>query len=390
MLPTVYHRYHPLLSITLLVLACTIFAPAKRSQATLAGDYTGNPAQPNSLTAAHHSGQTFLTWNERTELPTAFYRVYRHTQPITAANLNQATLLYTVPTGSARFFANRYNVEGSGVWSNRYVECFVVTDGGAELAAGTGLLVWTLAPSDFGGATDGMAYYAVTTVQGGLENTTDFGAVNTAGPVAESVADPLPVELNVSGLPAEGHIYIQYMPLRDWNPTFHAPNPNNGYYGLSAVDPAIANAIQYAYDYAIYAPTAAECGGVLPSQVPVVFNLHGWADNTYAPTLANPDPWDWCAYRIYPIDMSQTWWFGFARQFDYHNEGTPTAGDSVGNYTEQRVLRMIYDLLNATRPGQPWTPTASTSTATPWAVAAPWPLPCAIPMSSPPPMRASR
>jgi hypothetical protein len=302
-------------------------------------------AQPTALTAQHRSGQTFLTWQEQPGAD-VYYRVYRHNVAINAANLAQATLLYdSVPQDSARFYANRYNVQASGVWDERYVERFVIEDGAAPLAAGVGLLVWTLAATDFGGAVSGAGYYAITTVTGAVENRTDFGPGNTTGPVAENVADPLPVEIDAGAIDPGGHIFIQYMPLRDWNVTFHAPNPGNGYYGLDETTPAVANAIQYAYDYAVYAPRAADCGGVLPATLPVVVSLHGWDGNSYAPRTEDPDPYGWCVYRIYPIDQSETWWFGFARDHDYRAGDAPTTGDTIGNYTERRVLRMVYDLL---------------------------------------------
>ncbi|MFZ4849823.1 MAG: putative glycoside hydrolase [Caldilinea sp.] len=299
--------------------------------------------QPTALTALHRSGQTFLTWQEQPGTGVR-YRVYRHHAAIDATNLAQATLLYAdVPQDSARFYANRYNVQSSGVWDERYVERFVIEEGAAPLAAGLGLLVWTLAPVDFAGAQGGSGYYAVTTVTDGIENRTEFGTGNTTGPVAEQVADPLPVEISVDAIDPGGHIFIQYMSLRDWNVTFHAPNPGNGFYGLGAA--ASADAIQYAYDYAVYAPSAAECGGALPATVPVVVSLHGWDGNSYAPRTADPDPYGWCVYRIYPIDQSETWWFGFARTHDYRVSDMPATGDTIVNYTEQRVLRMVYDLL---------------------------------------------
>jgi len=309
-------------------------------------------AQPTGLAARHRSGQTFLTWQEQPGASLR-YRVYRHTTAIDAGNLAQATLLYDgVPQDSGRFYANRYNVDAGGVWDERYVERFVVEDGGAELAAGVGLLVWTLAPTDFGGGQSGAGYYAITTVDAGGENRTDFGAGNTVGPVAESVADPLPVEIAAPGIDPGGHIFVQYMPLRDWNVTFHAPNPGNIFYGLDETSPAVANAIQYAYDYAVYAPRAADCGGALPAQLPVVVSLHGWGGNSYGPRTEDPDPYGWCVYRIYPIDQSETWWFGFARNHDYRGDWTPGAGDSIANFTERRVLRMVYDLLRDP-PGPP-------------------------------------
>lgn len=337
MLRQVFRQHLTVLSVCLLAVFLLAAGPPARLQAEAA-------AQPGGVTALHRSGQTFLTWQELAGQPSATYRIYRHTQPITGANLPAAQLLAEVPAGSGRFYANRYNVDSSGTWAPRYYDTLVVADGGAPLPAGTGLLVWTLAAADFGGGTAGNGYYAVTAVAGGVEDTT-ITAANRTIAVAESVANPQPVEIAPPGLPSNGHLYIQYMDLRRWNATFHAPNALNNYYGLDGGDPAIANALQYMYDYAVYAPTAADCGGSLPANLPVVLILHGWGDNAYAPQLADPDPWGWCAYRIYPIDTNQTWWFGFAQAHDYRTGLEVGDGDQVANFTEQRVLRMVYDLL---------------------------------------------
>lgn len=87
------------------------------------------PAQPTELAAAHRSGQTFITFKERSELVGETYRIYRHDAPIEAGTLAQSTLLHEVAEGTGRFFANRYNADNSGVWEARYVDRFVVADG---------------------------------------------------------------------------------------------------------------------------------------------------------------------------------------------------------------------------------------------------------------------
>jgi len=290
--------------------------------------------QPTNFQAFHRAGQTFLTWAERNDLSGESYRIYRHTQPITAANLASATRLYEVWEGSADFHANRYNDNG---FPTRYFDRLVITNLGAPLPTGTGLLVWTLATNDFAGAATGSVYYAVTTINSdGIENRTNFTSANTFGPLAEGVAEPLPVEAPFSV--TRGHLFIQFMDLRRWNPTFHAPHAGNGFYGLDPESPAVQHALAYAYDYVVFEP---DC---VTGSAPVMFNLHGWGGNTYAPVTDDPDPWGWCAYRIYPVDQGETWWFGFARDHDFRTPGDITAGDLVVNFTEQRILRMIRDL----------------------------------------------
>jgi len=329
----------------LAVLLLVGFAPTTGVAHSVAS-FTGpaaEPPQPTALTVVHHSGQSFITWTERADLSGESYRVYRHNQPITAGNVGSATLLYAVPAGSARFFANHYRT-AEGAWAPRYAERLVVPADttGVQVAAGTGLLVWTPTALELEGSS-GVSYYAVTTVLNGVENRVDFSAANVSAAVTETVANPLPVELSAA-VGEGGHLYIQYMDLHHWNPTFHAPNETNQYYGLTATAPDVANAIQYAYDYVVYEPVAALCEGTTPAVAPVFINLHGWDDNSYGPFTTAPDPF-WCAYAIYPIDVSETWYFGFARQHDYRQGGQPSAGDTIVNYTEQRILRMIDDLL---------------------------------------------
>lgn len=299
------------------------------------------PPQPTGLAAVHRSGQTFVTWSERTDIAGERYRVYRHAAPITPANLGSAQRLLEVWEGSARFFADRW--DDNGTWRARYLERFVIADNQPPLPEGTGLVVWTLAASDMGGSASGQGYYAVTTVNAaGVENTASFGAGNALGPVAESVADPLPVEVSVPNNQG-GHVFVQYYDLHTFNPTFYAPHQRNGFFGLSDSDPAVTHAVQYALTYSVGEPSAATCGGAVPAKVPAVLYLHGWNGNAYPP---QPGPSEYyCVFEIRPVDVSETWYFGFARSHDYRSGEEPAAGDTVVNYTEQRLLRSVYDLL---------------------------------------------
>jgi hypothetical protein len=297
----------------------------------------------NQATAVFRQGQTFVTWQEREDLSGEIYSVYRSTAPITAENISQAALLGAVGKNSAAFYANRYMETGTNAWKIRYNDRLTIQDNGPAIPKGTGLLAWTLSPEDFGGEKAGDGYYAVTVSLPGRPGTLDLHGI--IGPIAESVAEALPVEITQShgiSIGAGGHIYIQYMDLRTWNPTFHAPNATNAYYGLDPTTPDFAEALQYAYDYTVFAPSAQMCGGALPQNLPVILHLHGWTPNTVSAPADYPDPA--CAYGIYPIDVTNTWYFGFARTHDYRKDSTVQAGDTIVNYTEQRVLRMLSDL----------------------------------------------
>ena len=325
--PSILER---LARLRVLALALAVAAPTAFAQAP----------QPTGLTALHRAGQTFVTWVEE---PTAErYRVYRHDQPIDATSLPQAALLREVFVGSSEFYADRYYSSGTGLWQKRYLERYVIEDGGGELPAGTGLLVWTLAADDFAGGASGAGYYAVTSVDAlGVEDVATFGTENSIGPIAEQVDLPAPVLCKVV-LNGKCEIYTQFLDLRDFNPTLAAPNAYNEYYGLDPQSVAVANSLQYAFNYAIFLPIE---GCEEPSgSAPVAVQLHGWGGHGVRPWSFDPHP-TWCkAFRIYPIDVSNTWWLGNARYNDYRSSLLPAAGDVVVNYTEQRVLRMLRDL----------------------------------------------
>ncbi len=305
------------------------------------------------LAARHRGGQTFITWPERADLKDERYRVYRSSAPITSANYRQALLLGETGKNSSRFYANYYD-EGDGSHTKfrpRNTQTLVIDPDGPPLPADTGLLVWTLAPEDFGGAQSGQGYYAVTvTPQGGAEI---FSPAYAIGPLEESLGDPQPVEISqtpgVNGT-ANRREYIQYMDLRHWNPTFHAPNSTNYYYGFDPQTPGLANALQYAYDYTVFSPTAQDCQGKLPDRLAIFVFLHGARGNRYSELTKNPYPY--CAYGIFPVDVSETWYFGFARDHDYRKGGAVEAGDVIENYTERRILMMVLSLLK-TPPGLP-------------------------------------
>ena len=306
------------------------------------------------LTVSHRSGQTFLAWTEKADLRGERYRIYRSTTPISANNLSHAVMLAEVGKNSARFYTNLYNPRGTDTWQPRHVDRLVIQDGAAPLPAGTGLLVWTLAPQDFGGAQSGSAYYAVTVTPAGEPEIFQPGYV--IGPVSEAVADPFPVEitpLSAKDIENGRHVFIQYMDLRSWNPTFHAPNPTNHYYGFDPTDPDVSGALQYAYDYEVFTPTTEMCGGTLPERLPVIVRLHGWRGNTLSADEGYPDRY--CAYGIYPVDVTDTWYFGFAKYTDFRQGIQVGENDVIANYTEQRILRMVYDLLRRP-PGPPADP----------------------------------
>jgi pimeloyl-ACP methyl ester carboxylesterase len=288
------------------------------------------------LYIVHKNGQTFLVWSEKQDSSGEWYGIYRHSEPITKENLDEAQFLYRVHEGSAYFFANRYKKVHSNQWEYRYLEKM---SSGEEIplkSPETGFFVWTIDSQDLDGKANGQFYYAVTIILQGEEEGLESGY--TAGPVLEGVYDPLPVEIPID-VGDGGHLFVQYMDLKIWNPTFHAPNQYNQYYGLNEHDPIVQNSIQYAYDYVVYEPN---CDTPV-DKASITVILHALDNGNYPPKNTN-DFNSYCTYEIYPIDWPETWYFGFARNFDYRKDELPILDDYIVNYTEQRILKMIFDL----------------------------------------------
>lgn len=305
-------------------------------------------AENNHCRVTHRSGQTFITWREISSLKGESYRIYRSPDPITAKNYHLLQPLYEVYEGSGIWYSNRYTIYRLREWHVRWAERLIIEDFGEQLPQDDGLLVWTISPDDLGNDEGDRAYYMITVVT--AEGDEYPLAGYDAGPIYETVADPAPVELRTEQ-GAGVHVYLQYMDLRNWNPTYHAPNYVNYFYGLDPFDDRVKNSIQYAYDYKVIEPDLDACGGKLPEKAPVLIFLHGWGGNQYrADYKGLTDPM--CAYQLLPLDIGETWYFGFARNHDYHSRWYPGRGDVIVNYTEQRILRMVYDLLR-NPPGVP-------------------------------------
>lgn len=272
------------------------------------------PADPTRsvppIRAVRRGGQTFLTWEEDAGRAGERYHVYRHDAPITTANLADATRLTdrwgALPEGTA---IHPHALPGDP-------QRFVIQDLGSPLPAGTGLFVYTTQAGD-----SGQAWYAVTEIVGGVEDTDIVTNVNTLGvPVAEAV-QPARAVLVRSRNGGRGRLYTQFMDVANWNPTLSG----------------------YAYNYAVGLPDGFDPA----TPYPVKIELHAYGER-----YRNVDEaeYDWPAIHVLPDDpggvgTSHTWWYGFARDHDYRAAGTtPTAGPVV-NFTEQRVLAIVDDLV---------------------------------------------
>ena len=325
------------------------------------------PSQPLEVEAKYFSGQTFVTWREIKQIKGESYRIYRSTRKITAKNLPGAQLLYEVPEGSSTFWSDYYPCStGCAIpvenWEPRFSATMPVPTGRGDQSKPAdydqGMFVWTIGPNDImNGAF--RYHYAVTTVSAsGQENRLLFSDSNRAMTPLETVESPRPVKLQETVNPAgvRQHVYVQYMDLRTWNPTLQAPNAVHQDYGQDLSDPKVANAISYAFSYVVLEPPAPQ-----DTPLPVILKLHPFLRDILdagkfiaaVPNFQVEENYDYPAIEIRPIDVGSTWWFGFADQsFDYRAyensivaiNAMAVAAPPVRNYTEARVLRMIYDI----------------------------------------------
>ncbi len=182
--------------------------------------------------AFFREGQTFVTWTEDGSTTGERYRVYRHTERITPANLARAKRLAEVPEGSCRF-REMWRAGGQELLEPEEHEAFMAgrviprlairpvrTPGEKPrmLPEGTGLFVHTAKDAE-----PVQAWYAVTSVAGGREEPT-VGPGNTTGPVRE-VRQPIGA-VRYHFEPASGEErrarewYIMWMDHELWNPHY--------------------------------------------------------------------------------------------------------------------------------------------------------------------------
>ncbi|NOZ72482.1 MAG: DNRLRE domain-containing protein, partial [Chloroflexi bacterium] len=183
-------------------------------QITYEGPNPHRPAQASGLAAFHRSGQTFITWDEiGSGDASEAYRIYRSSEPITADNLDQATLLAEIPAGSGYYEHEDVGCSAGSNCSPIGQRRFIIEDGGDPLPEGRGLFVNTVHDA-------GIFYYAVTSLVQGNENRQDLGPENAlSSGISESEATPQPVRV-WSNATNTGWVYTQFMDYSRWNPTY--------------------------------------------------------------------------------------------------------------------------------------------------------------------------
>jgi len=259
------------------------------------------------LQVVHRSGQSFVTWQEDTNVTGEGYHVYRSTSPITTGNVAQAQKL-TSKWGPLDDNTSHHPLTGVGAPAN-----FVVQDFGTALSDDTGLFVYTIQAGEAGNW-----YYAVTEVIGGNENLTlTSGSNSLASPVSDTVAAPQPVLVStING--GNGRVYTQYMDYANWNPTFEG----------------------YAYNYSVALPVNYDPNVAWPMRL----MLHAYGERYRLESNAD---FGWPVIEVFPDDggaqsgFRNTWWYGFAADHNYNTNGLiPTSGH-IENFTEQRLFQMM-------------------------------------------------
>ncbi|MEM7257224.1 MAG: alpha/beta hydrolase-fold protein [Pseudomonadota bacterium] len=267
------------------------------------------PQIVSGLAATHRNGQTFLTWNE-VDAQTQ-YHVYRSDQPITTANLSSAQLL----TGRWGALDPDTSVHKHGTVD--VPDNLVIEDNGTPLSDDTGLFVYTTQVD-----AEGDAYYAVTSVGTGGENTTiETGSNTVTTAVSEAVAPIEPILVS-SYNDGKSRLYVHYMDYANWNPTL------NG----------------YAYNYFVILPFNFDNTREYPLQV----SLHEFGGKAF-PISETENQWQ--VIQLFPSDPGldentvHTWWYGYAADHNYHTDGVIPDNGAVRNFTEQRVMQAVSEVI---------------------------------------------
>lgn len=264
-----------------------------------------------NIEAKFRSGQSFITWNEDTGRTGEKYNVYRHNQPITNGNLNQAEKL-TAKWGPLNDDTSIHKLATAGAPGR-----FMIDDLGGQLGANEGLFVYTTQGND-----SGNAYYAVTQVNGSHEDRNIRPGINaTTAALSESVQTPQPVLVR-SQNGGKGLTYTQFMDYSDWNPSFQG----------------------YAYNYHVALP-----GNYNVNQsYPVKLILHAYNERVRTPAESE---FGWQAIQVFADDPGfdegkpHTWWYGFSADHDYRGGGNPSSG-KIRNFTEERVLAAVDSVID--------------------------------------------
>jgi hypothetical protein len=269
-----------------LVVLAFLFASAASVQAQAATE----------IEVSCRAGQTFLTWRE-SSAANVHYRIYRDIRPIrSAADLDAADFLGEVNDRTSRN-------QGRSL-ANGHEYQWVIADGGAPLDANQGLFVYTVEAS-------GKSHYAVTSVQGGVENRTLLVGANTTATALDEL--PAPPEPVVQAVDSMGTLYGHWVGDRD-----------------TPFQPALSILPSQGFDFRLDP-------GSTPGPRGLVVRLHA-AGQTYSQgwPARFETPGDVDILALSDLLPYTGWSFWFGSQEDL--PGAPTSETRVWQYTTERAF----------------------------------------------------
>jgi len=302
-------------------------------------DNPSRPLQPGNIQALHRQGQTFITFDEIAtadplDLAHAYslrYRVYRHTEPITSANILSAQRVADLSRDSSKIHFALGFAEFISAFGVRHV----IQDYGAPLAAGVGLFVYTVK----GGDDEGAHHYAVTAVVDGNENVSDFDLSNTVGPIGEShsaVKRPVAMAESADGKNTQYMMWMDY----DWEGLYGQAGSLNG------VEPIYGES--YAFGFRVGKPGEA-------GPYPLVMRLNAYGAHGIALSSSGPEDYSgsnaWIGlsncYTVWHDDNFRLWHFGHVNNLWNGRPPLAAYGAKVCNYREAFYDEILEWMLSA-------------------------------------------
>lgn len=275
----------------------------------LASELRESDVSKGAVQAFHRSGQTFLTWTEGSG---DWFAVYRADHAWTSASdLADEERLVIIPKGSS------FNERASAVENQSLT--YVTREGEVPLSEETGLFVHTTMEN-------ADVYYAVAAC---TEEGRILDWIGALGPVAESVAVPVPVLQFVNDV--KGTLRKRYV---HWAP--HSDTP---------VAQALCNRPSQAFNYVVWDPSDPEMSGA------AVFALHGgggsYANALPLPnqpqvTVVSPDSY----VPGFPEGLDRSWdaWYGYNENV---GTGRPLSEGLAIDYTTRRLQWMAQWLVSS-------------------------------------------
>jgi chitodextrinase len=292
------------------------------------------PTTPvDSLQARHYAGQTILTWREiesvravtpesmtmtevrnlRTSQEGVTYRVYRSSSPITSvAGLTPVRTIGVLSGWNTEFYGQENTASQTNASFRYVVDADVERVPAARVSKDTAVCAYNPPVA-------GTAYYAVTVVEDGVENT-NIGAENMIQ-VAESTGQGVPL--------------LQSVEVRqNW---YYTTGTSTHYFYTRWEAPPNSNVHGRAIDYQVVIPAKY----VSTQPMPAIISFHGWAGNMHGMS------W-WFNFDAGTIVISSNqepydWWTGYHEELGVSSRSQANWSDGVVRPYTQNRINSFYD-----------------------------------------------